>query len=46
MDWSGSILKEKISKEKRISGQAYDIHKQTIYTAPKSTNESMVQNSP
>ena len=38
----GPFSKEKISEEKvkkkRISGEAYDVNKQTIYVAPKSTN--------
>jgi len=34
-----------ILKEKRISGEAYDVNKQTVYTAPKSTNESKAQKS-
>ena len=42
---AGLFSKEKIRKKfkKRISGAAYDGNKQTIYTAPKSTNESWVQ---
>jgi len=48
---AGRFSKEKISKggdkqgkseEKRISGEAYDINKQTIYIALKSTIESRV----
>jgi len=31
------------SEEKRISGEAYNVNKQTIYIAPKSTNESRAQ---
>jgi len=34
------------SEEKRISGEAYDINKQTIYTAPKSKIESKVHHAP
>jgi len=44
---AGLFSKEKISKEKseekRISGQVYDVNKQTIYIALKSTNESRAQ---
>jgi len=36
----GLFSKEKISEEKRISGETYDINKQTIYTASKSKIES------
>jgi len=41
--WSGSILKRKRDKkgkseEKRISGEAYDKNKHTIYITPKSKN--------
>jgi len=48
--WPGSISKENISKEKsvekRISGEAYDVNKQTIYTVSKSTNESRASYAP
>jgi len=41
---AGLFSKEKISKEKvkkkRISGEAYDVNKQTIYTTLKSKIES------
>jgi len=41
-----SKVREKTSrkrvKRKRISGEANDVNKQTIYIAPKSTNESRV----
>jgi len=40
---SGSILKakdKKKSKDKRISGEAYDVNKQMTYIAPNSTNKS------
>jgi len=44
--WSGSILKGKDkyekSEEKRISREAYEINKQTIYIAPKLKIESRV----
>jgi len=47
---AGLLSQEKISKatseEKRISGEAYDVNKQMIYMAPKSTNESRTQYSP
>ena len=47
---AGLLSQEKISKatseEKRISGEAYDVNKQMIYMAPKSTNESRAQYSP
>ena len=49
---NGTVLfsKEKTSKEKskekKISGEAYNVNKQTIYTAPKSPNESRTQYSP
>ena len=42
----GLFSKEKISEEKseeKISGKAYDVNKQMIYTVPKSTNESEAQ---
>ena len=32
--------------KKRISGEAYDINKQTIYIAPKSKNESRAHYTP
>ena len=34
------------SEEKRISGEAYDINKLTIYTVPKSKIESKVHHAP
>jgi len=40
------ISKGEISKEKRISGKAHDINKQTIYIAPKSDIESRVHYAP
>ena len=43
---AGLFSKEKIKvTKKRISGEAYDVNKQTIHTyiVPKSTNESKVQ---
>jgi len=30
-------------KKKRVSGEAYNVNKQTIYIASKSTNESTAQ---
>jgi len=51
----GLFSKEKISKggdkqgkseEKRTSGEAYDINKQTIYIMPKSKIESMAHYAP
>jgi len=49
--WPGNgaslLSKEKTSKgkskEKGISGRAYDVNKQTIYVVPESTNESRAQ---
>jgi len=35
-----------VSKKKRISGEAYDINKQTIYIVPKSKIESRVHYMP
>jgi len=49
---AGLFLEEKISKgvgkgeETRISGEAYDVNKHTIYRATKSANESRAQYSP
>jgi len=40
-----SILKEK-KRRKKDKWEAYDVNKQTIYTVPKSTNESKAQKSP
>jgi len=46
----GLFSKEKISKEKmkkkRISGEAHEINKQTIYIAPKSKIESRAHYAP
>jgi len=41
-------MQPKKTEEKRISGETYDVNKQTIriYIALKSTNESRVQYSP
>ena len=42
---SEEIRKKKV-KKKRISEEAYDINKQTIYIAPKSKIESRVHYAP
>ena len=48
---AGLFSEEKVSKggkseEKRISGEAYDINKQTVYIAPKSKIESRAHYAP
>jgi len=41
--FSGEKISKGKSEEKRISVEAYDVNKQTIYIAAKSTNDSRMQ---